>query len=134
MNNSFILVTGNWEILLSKTNFKCGSITNCPAPAMNAFNVHGNEWIVSVVDGGYLKMVKLKVTGENSYDWMETKYNKVGAYDKSKCVDSFSEECFVQYGLDLGWGQPGDIYKIDLHARKKEVDNANEQQGELSFI
>ena len=119
---------------MSKTKFKCGSITNCPAPAMNAFNVHGNEWIVSVVDGGYLKMVKLKVTGENSYDWMETKYNKDGEYDKSKCADSFSEECFVQYGLNLGWAQPGDVYKIDLYARKKEVDNANEQQGKLSFI
>ena len=88
-------------------------------------------------------MVKLKVTGENSYDWMETKYNKDGVYDKSKCADSFSEECFVQYGLNLGWEQPGDIYKIDLYARKKEVDNeqqeqheqqSNEQQGKLSFI
>ena len=95
MYYSFVLIIGNWEILLSKTKFKCGSITNCPAPAKNAFNVHGNEWIVSVVDGGYLKMVKLKVTGEKSYDWIETKYNKEGEYDKSKCEDSFSEECFV---------------------------------------
>ena len=69
-------------------------------------------------------MVKLKVTGENSYDWMETKYNKDGEYDKSKCVDSFSEECFVQYGH---WGQPGDDYKIDLYAY-------NEPIGKLLFI
>ena len=38
-------------------------------------------------------MVKLQVTGANSYNWIATKYNPNGQYDAS-CVTAFSERCF----------------------------------------
>ena len=37
-------------------------------------------------------MVKLQVTGVNSFNWIATKYNS--SYDTS-CVSAFSEACFV---------------------------------------
>ena len=123
--------SGDWEVVLSETKFKCGSISNCPAQASNAFDLGDNVWIVSVKNGGYLKMVKLKVTGENSYNHIETKYNQDGMYDESQCVSSFSESCFVHRS---GWGNNagGSPYQIDLKARKKSTTAT--AQGKVMFI
>ena len=51
-----------------------------------------DAWIIGAVDGGFLKMVKLRVTGSASFDWMSTKYDS--NYNDS-CLDGFSESCFV---------------------------------------
>ena len=76
-------------------------------------------------------MVKLKVTGENSYNHIETKYNGDGNYNEAQCVTSFSESCFVH---NPGWGNNagGSPYKIDLKARKKSTSVT--QQGKVMFI
>ena len=74
-----------------------GSFINhgTPVPATIAFKLANNdEWIVGVKEGNYLKMVKLRVTGANTYDWISTKYRRDGSYDEA-CVTSFSESCFV---------------------------------------
>ena len=66
-----------------------------PLPATIALKLEKDEtWIVGVNDGGYLKMVKLRVTGSNSFDWIATKYTPGGSYGIS-CLTSFQESCFV---------------------------------------
>ena len=85
---------GPMQILLPQTKLSISG--GRPVPATIAFKLANvDEWIVGVLDGRYLKMVKLKVTGENSYNHIETKYNQDGMYDESQCVSSFSESCFV---------------------------------------
>ena len=129
---NIFLHSGDWEIILSETKFKCGSITNCPAPAKNALDLGGNVWIVSVKNGGFLKMVKLKVTGENSYNHIETKANPDGNYNEALCVSSFSEsECF-KHNPEWGNSFGGSPYQIDLKARKKSTSDT--QQGKVMFI
>ena len=79
-----------------------------PRPATIAFKLSNKgEWIVGVQDGNYLKMVKLRVTGANSYEWINTKYETNGNYDAS-CLISFSESCFVGTSVDR------DFYRINL--------------------
>ena len=84
------------QILLPQTKLSGANINGgIPIPATIAFKLaNDDEWIVGVLDGGYLKMVKLKVTGPNSYDWMATKYTNL--YDES-CPTAFSESCFTGY-------------------------------------
>ena len=79
-----------------------------PRPATIAFKLSNEgEWILGVQDGNYLKMVKLRVTGSNSYEWIDTKYEMNGKYDAS-CLISFSESCFVGTSVDR------DFYRINL--------------------
>ena len=81
-----------------------------PIPATIAFKLPLEDaWIVGVNEGGYLRMVKLKVTGSNSFKWIATKHNRVGNYDES-CLTAFSESCFV------GTDSNEDQYKVQLVA------------------
>ena len=83
-----------------------------PIPATIAFNLENEDaWILGAKDGGYLKMVKIRVTGSSSYDWIETKYSSDGSYDES-CETSFTASCF-------GGSHPGGqkIYVVPLVAR-----------------
>ena len=78
-------------MLLPHTKF-AGSWINhgTPIPATIAFKLpKKDEWILGVKDGP-LKMVKLRVTGPTTYEWISTKYN----YDRSS-LSSFSESNFV---------------------------------------
>ena len=85
------------QILLPQTKFSGRMINGgIPIPATIAFKLANvDEWIVGVLDGRYLKMVKLKVTGPNSYDWMASKWTNL--YDES-CPTAFSESCFTGSG------------------------------------
>ena len=72
-------------------------------PATIAFKLSNeDEWIVGVVlcSPCYLDMVKLRVTGADSYEWIDTKYTK--NYDAS-CLTSFSEACFVGTTADRNY-------------------------------
>ena len=60
--------------------------------AVGAYLSEEDEWIVGVVDGPFLKMVRLRVTGSTSFEWISTKYDI--DYDDT-CLTSFSERCFV---------------------------------------
>ena len=51
-----------------------------------------DEWIVGLVDGPFLKMVRLRVTGPTSFDWISTKYD---IDYNATCLSSFSESCYV---------------------------------------
>ena len=97
---------------MPQTQFSGRAINDgIPIPATLKTQVsNSDECIVGVVDGIYLKMVKLRVTGPNSYDWINTKYDD--DYNKL-CVTSFSESCFV------GWNASESRFLILLEAEPK---------------
>ena len=64
-----------------------------------------DAWIVGTHDKIYLKMVKLRLTGANTFDWIRSKYQQDGSYNES-CLTSFIESCFE--GIDV----PEDRYEI----------------------
>ena len=81
-----------------------------PVPATISFSLYDEEtWIVGVHDDVYLKMVKLRVTGANSFVWIHARYAPDGSYDES-CLNSFVESCFD--GNDV----PETKYQVQLVA------------------
>ena len=62
-----------------------------------------DAWIVGTHDKIYLKMVKLRLTGENTFDWIGSKYQSL--FNES-CLTSFTESCFE--GIDV----PEDKYEV----------------------
>ena len=69
-----------------------------------------DAWIVGTHDKIYMKMVKLRLTGENTFDWIQSKFQQDGSYNES-CLTSFIESCFE--GIDV----PEDRYEILLDHR-----------------
>ena len=65
-----------------------------PLNASVAFPMGDNIFIIAGDDGNTLKMVKIRVTGETTFDWMEAKYQW---YFETKCKapETFTAECFV---------------------------------------
>ena len=102
------------------TKFQCVSISPCPIPATIALDLGDNIWIVAVVNGGYLKMVKIKVTGKDSYEWIEAMYNDIN-YNPS-CETAFTESCYVHMPTQKTWKQPDETntYKLKLVARNRD--------------
>ena len=60
-------------------------------------------------------MVKLRVTGPTTFDWIRSKYRPDGSYPES-CLTSFSASCFV--GTDTN----EDSYQIILVAASGKFD------------
>ena len=88
-----------------------------PVPATIAFCLHNKDtWIVGLHDVNFLKMVKLRVTGANTYDWISSKSVSDGSYDKS-CLTSFGESCFD--GNDV----PESKYQVQLVAKGSKLDS-----------
>ena len=92
---SYILAAKKgWKILLPQTQFGGPSITGAPVPATIALPLSNeNEWIVAVKNN-QLKMIKFRVTGTNTFDWISTKYVE---RPEAPCLtqESFSLSCFV---------------------------------------
>ena len=83
-----------WTILLPQTKFAGPAINGAPVSATIALPLSNeNEWIVAVKNK-QLKMVKLRVTGANTFDYITTKWAETSQYDAS-CLTSFTESCFV---------------------------------------
>ena len=120
--------TGSWKILLPETKFKCKSMgSNCQIEqnsATIAYHLTGDEWIVGIKNGYHLKMVHLKVTGTNSYEWISTKYELVNKIQS--CLTSFSQSCFV------GTKGTEDSYLIDLVA--EETKREASSQGKILLL
>ena len=66
-----------------------------PLPVTHKINLGNNIWIVGVFDV-HLKMVKIEITGTNTFIWKETRYT-TGTGITSACRDpiTFSEVCFT---------------------------------------
>jgi len=87
----------NYDIELGgKTKMVGDSIYHNPCNASVAFPMGDNIFIVACDDGWHLKMVKIRVTGETTFDWMEARY---GWEEKipTKCTaqETFTADCFV---------------------------------------
>ena len=105
------MIVENWKILLPQTKFSGSNIGGSPVPATIALQLSDNEWIVGVVNDNIMKMVKLRITGANTFDWIATKYNRKGNYNNC-CVTAFSKSCFV--GSDSPDGECA--YTVELKA------------------
>ena len=83
-----------YDVLLGgKTKLK-GKWVN--AVANIAYPLGDNIFIVGSASAKELKMVKIRVTGEATFDWIEAKYHKDRANYPAECKNqaSFSEDCF----------------------------------------
>ena len=99
--------------MLSQTTIG-GSFVNSETPISARFTFYlANEdtWIVGVKEEGDLKMVKLKVTGTNTFDWISSKQKQAGS-----CGTSFSESCFDGNDVDE------DKYQVNLVAEAGKLD------------
>ena len=69
-----------------------------------------NVFILGKPDGQFVKMVKIRVTGEKTFDWIDAKF--IGIETDPKCGEqsTFHEGCFVGRSLER------DKYDLDLVA------------------
>ena len=107
-----------WEVKLDSTQFDCHAVSPpCPKLATSALYLGDNIWILALKDKTYLKMVKIKVTGEETYQWIEAMYNREGDYDPA-CDTNFQESCYVHMPKEPDWDKPkkDESYKIILSA------------------
>ena len=75
----------------------CGSFINraCNAEAAIAYHIEDNVYIIAVLHGPFIKMVKARVTGEATFQWMDAKYDRIENADpKCKTDSTFYEGCF----------------------------------------
>ena len=92
--------------IINASNILTGTAT-----ATIVFHLSQDQWIVGVINGGSMKMIKLNIVGSNTFDWIETKYNRDGNYSQAflkLCVETFSESCFV------GVSTNEDYYKLEI--------------------
>ena len=78
-----------------------------------AHEVSHNIFIVAALDGHHLKMVKIRVTGITTFEWMKAKYMSPSSDSKCRYQQSFSIDCF--HGTDVS----AIGYNVVLLARKK---------------
>ena len=100
-----------WNVKLHGSTKLSGTwITGGTNDATIAYHVNGNVFIIAAVRGPYLKMVKIAVTGETTFDWIDAKYHKPSATSSCRYQDTFSESCF--HGKSVSKGQ----YNVQLVA------------------
>ena len=97
---------GDWTVLLPQTKFIGADNENdgVDISATIALKLpNKNEWIVGIKEAGYLKLVKLRVIGPTSYEWLSTKSidYQDSSYDSSchQSPSTFTEACFIR-GID----------------------------------
>jgi len=89
-----------WTVKLGgkqhQTQMRGGAVNfGSPISADIAFKVpNSNTWIIGANDGGHLKMVKILVTGANTYDWIESKYTNYLEKNPSCDLKSFKISCW----------------------------------------
>ena len=114
-------VNTNYEIVLGGKTRLEGKWVNSVASL--AFPSGENIFIVASVSGNFLKMVKIRVTGETTFDWIEAKYQK-GIYPTNcKTQETFTEECFVGTSVE----EP--FYSVVLVAKPQESKRRKREIG-----
>ena len=102
---------------MPQTKFTGSAISGAPTPATLAIDLSNSTWILGVLNGNFMKMVKLRVTGATTYDWIATKFYRIGDGSfTGACEMAFSESCFV--------GNDGTecMYTVQVFAKVKGVD------------
>mmetsp|Transcript_79108 Transcript_79108/g.149213 ORF Transcript_79108/g.149213 Transcript_79108/m.149213 type:complete len:1033 (-) Transcript_79108:98-3196(-) len=62
-------------------------------PVFGKVDLGNNLWILGAIDGRYLKMIEIKITGEKTYKLIDTKYT--GAKAPCNTAATFTEACFA---------------------------------------
>ena len=101
VNDNYISIprTAKWSIgsgfsVATGTQITGPYITGGSKPVTHVLNLGNNIWIVGVIDGPYLKMIKIEITGENTYNYVATKYDS-GVASACSNPSTFSEACFI---------------------------------------
>ena len=82
-----------------------------PKPATIAFKIPNEDaWIIGLHDDVYMKMVKIRITGSNTFKWIASKYIRDGSYDVN-CLVSFRYSCFT------GSHAVESVYQVQLVAK-----------------
>ena len=94
-----------WNVKLDGSTKISGPWINggSPVPAIIAYHVQGNVFIIAAVEGYHLKMVKIAVTGDATFDWIDAKYHEPAATSSCRDQVTFSESCF--HGSSVSKGQ-----------------------------
>jgi len=103
----------SWLVRIPDSKFG-GSWINygTPLPVILKRHLGGNEWMLGLVEAPYLKLEKIRVTSETTYEWIATRYDN--AYDASCARQAtFTLACFK--GTDPG----RDAYPVILSAEKE---------------
>jgi len=113
-----------WMVLVPHTRLAGEAINSgTPIPATLADKVPNEDaWIVGAYDNGYMKMVKIQVTGSNTYTLIASKYEGAFAGD---CWLKFSSYCFT------GEDQLTPAYEVQLVAEKAQCPNEDWEYGSL---
>ena len=102
--------TVRWNILLDGKTKLSGQHAN--GAASIAYRVEENTFIVAASGGKFLKMVKIQVTGETTFDWIEAKYHRPSSDSTCKSQLTFDLACFH------GTSMPETSYNVVLVAEK----------------
>ena len=104
-----------WSIQLGgETKLSGVSINNgVPIPATIAYTLGGNFFIVAGIEEPHLKMIKIFVTGETSFDWIEAKYSTPAADSNCRSQSSFTEAGYQ------GTSNSQTAYNVQLVATKE---------------
>ena len=90
--------TLGWKVQLGGKTRMCGSFisSSCNVEATIAYHIGENVFIIAALHGRpFLKMVKARVTGEATFQWMDAKYDRIENADpKCKTDSTFYEGCF----------------------------------------
>ena len=65
-----------------------------PIQATIAYCLGGNVFLVAGIEEPFLKMAKIFVTGETSFDWMEAKYSQPSSDSNCRHQLTFTKECY----------------------------------------
>ena len=110
LNIDMFIETVSWNILLDGKTKLSGLHANSAASI--AYRVEENTFIVAAYNGKFLKMVKIQVTGETTFDWIEAKYHRPSSDSTCKSQSNFDLACFH------GTSMPETSYNIVLLAEK----------------
>ena len=89
--------TVRWNILLDGKTKLSGNAAN--GAASIAYRVEENTFIVAASGGRFLKMVKIEVTGETTFKWIDAKYHTPSSDSTCRSQLTFDVDCF--YGTSM---------------------------------
>lgn len=96
--SAFYNIIGNvvWNVIIDGNTTLSGAGINdgFPEPATIAYRLKGNIFILAISElSGDIKMVKIRVTGEESFEWLEAKYHTANT-SECKTQESFQKDCY----------------------------------------
>ena len=85
-----------WDVILDGNTTLSGAGINdgAPKPATIAYRLKENIFILAISElSGDVKMVKIRVTGEKSFEWLDAMYHTAKTSDCTT-QDTFQKDCF----------------------------------------